>query len=317
MSEKNGRESARKGEKGKKLLILAVYEILRRWTDERHPLRYAGIIEKLEEEYGLTATRKSVQAHVNLLQQEGYPVYFQKGWYYQLEFTSAELNLLMDSLMSSSFVSPEQRQALWRKLSDLGGKWFQPEGPVPEGPNVNQAFLRTIDLLHEAIAQEKQVSFHYGNYDVDKKLHPRLDERGLAKLYRINPYRVLCTNGRFYLVCNVDKYDTLCHFRVDRILDIRLLKHAVKPLGKVQGIDGELDLTEYIHTHPYMHAGKARTFRLLVRRDKINDVLDWFGMDVTFTRATETEAEVEVVSDAESLRFWLRRYGDFATELKR
>ena len=51
---------------------------------------------------------------------------------------------------------------------------------------------------------------------MDKKLHPRKSEP-----YIINPYQMVAVNDKYYLICNVDKYDNVAHFRVDRITDIK------------------------------------------------------------------------------------------------
>ena len=63
---------------------------------------------------------------------------------------------------------------------------------------------------------------------MDKALHLRKAANGRTKIYKINPYRTCTVNGRYYLICNVDKYDSLCHFRIDRILDAKQLKSAAK-----------------------------------------------------------------------------------------
>ena len=70
----------------KKMLILAILEILRKYTDCEHGLLQTDIIEKLERDYDLTATRKSVRANLTELQIAGYPIDYINGWYYEHEF---------------------------------------------------------------------------------------------------------------------------------------------------------------------------------------------------------------------------------------
>jgi len=296
----------------KKLLILALLEITRRHTDVDHPMRYQPLIDALGAEYGLTATRKSVQRNLLTLQGAGYPLHFQHGWYYEHEFSPTELNLLLNTLNCAGGLSDEQRSELRRKICGLGNEHFRPEEQENSGKPNNPEFLHTMEVLQEAIRQGRMVSFHYGNWDVDKQLHPRVDEKGKAKLYHINPYRVLTANGRYYLVCNVDKYNTLTHFRIDRIMDIALLKKLVKPMARVEGAENGIELSEYINNHPYMYSGRPKRWHIRVERSIINDVLDWFGMNVRFEHVTDQCTDVVVRCDEDSLNYWLKRYGDHA-----
>lgn len=296
----------------KKMLILAILTILRDETDADHRIRQAAIIEKLNQGFSLSATRKSVRKNLGDLQEAGYPVVFRKGWYYDHGYTPAEVNYLMDCVTGSS-IPAAQREALTSKLQKLAGPYFQPDAGAANIRPVNSQFLYTLETLHKAIAEGRQVSFKYGNYDVDKELHPRLNEDGKPKLYKVNAYRVATANGRYYLICNVDKYDTIAHFRVDRIMEIRQLKSAVKPLEKLDNPQEEPLSDSYVQEHPYMYSGAPKKARITVRRDHINDVLDWFGMDVSFDNVSEDKVDVTVYCDPVSLDLWLRRYAEYAT----
>lgn len=300
----------------KKMLILAILTILREGTDADHRIRQAAIIQKLQEGFSLSATRKSVRKNLGDLQEAGYPVVFRKGWYYDHGYTAAEVNYLMDCVTGSG-IPVAQREALLAKVQKLAGPYFTPDAGAANIRPVNAQFLPTLEVLHKAIAEGKQVSFKYGNYDVDKELHPRLSEDGKPKLYKVNPYRVATANGRCYLIGNVDKYDALCHFRVDRIMEVRQLKSALRPIEKLADTSEEPLSDSYLQEHPYMYSGTPRKAKITVRRDHINDVLDWFGMDVSFDSVTAETADVTVYCDPVSLDLWLRRYAEYATKAEK
>ena len=168
--------------------------------------------------------------------------------------------------------------------------------------------MDNMEILEDAIHEGVQVEFHYGNYDVDMKLHPRLNNMGNSRLYVINPYQIATVNGRYYLIANVHKYNSLSHYRIDRILDIKKKKKSVKPLSEVDGQSDTIDLPSYISQHPYMYSGPVAEYKIHVKRSGINDVLDWFGTNVRFDNISEKETDVLVLSDASSIDFWLRRY---------
>ncbi|MBR6027667.1 MAG: WYL domain-containing protein [Clostridia bacterium] len=294
----------------KKLLILAVMEILRKETDFTHTLRQAAIIERLNRDFNLTCTRKSVRQNLGDLQDAGYPVKFNHGWYYDHEFSPAELDYLLDCALSGGHMSDEERSSLVSRLKALGGDCYKAVADVQRRRPATSQFLSNTAVLRRAIAEGKQVTFRYGDWDVDKELHPRKAPNGRAKNYRVNPYYIVGTNGRTYLICNVDKHEDLCHFRVDRIMNAEVAARSAKDITSVTG--EAPDLSEYLCNHPYMYSGETQTFRLRVDRSAINDVLDWFGTDLEFSKVTETTAECEVQSDPVSMDFWLRRYGEHA-----
>ena len=90
------------------------------------------------------------------------------------------------------------------------------------------------------------------------------------------------------------------------------VRAPAKPLERIADATDTLSTEQYITEHPYMYTGKPVKTRIEVERAYINDVLDWFGMNVTFDKVTETTAQVLIVADAKSVEFWLRRYGDHA-----
>ena len=58
----------------KKLLILDILEILKKYSDENHRLSQQDIIRILKRDYGMTADRKSVRRNLTELMDAGYPV---------------------------------------------------------------------------------------------------------------------------------------------------------------------------------------------------------------------------------------------------
>lgn len=295
----------------KKLLILAILSILRDYTDADHRLRQAELMAYLEKEHQLSATRKSVRRNLGDLQDAGYPVVFRKGWYYDHLFSGAELDFLQQAVLGSGLPAA-QRESILGRLYSLGGPYYESNiggSPVYAG---NPEFLYTMGVLHDAIAQERKVTFKYGDYDTDKQLHPHLDEDGKAKAYKINPYRLVNADGRCYLVCSAEKDDTLCRFRVDWIQEIRMLKAPVKPLSKIAGGEENLANEQYPDVRPAANPGKPVLRRIIVPRGRINEVLDEFGMDVRFEQTNDTHTVAAVQADPGTVERWMERCGDFA-----
>lgn len=286
----------------------AVLNVLKKYTDEEHRIKQQDIIEFVRQETGQVHVRKSIRKDLNELIAAGYPIHYEKGWYYEHEFCPAELNLIVDSLRTAAGITASQRDELIRKISRLGGDWYaKDENNQQLRPN-NPQFLYALDILHEAIDSGKKVLFYYGNYGVDKQLHYRCRDDGNPRDYLINPYNILTTNGRYYLICNVDKYDTIAHFRIERIMDIQLTEQPIKPLNTLDGCKNGIDPQQYVNDHPYMYNGKVKKHTFQVKSDALNDVFDWFGMQVSVDQVDEDAFSVTVKADDKSFEYWRRRY---------
>ena len=58
----------------KKMLVMNILDILRKYTDEDHRLSQKDIIEILKTEYGMTADRKAVRRNLTNLMEAGYEI---------------------------------------------------------------------------------------------------------------------------------------------------------------------------------------------------------------------------------------------------
>ena len=148
----------------------------------------------------------------------------------------------------------------------------------------------------------QQVAFTYNEYGTDKKLHPRRDRK-----YIVNPYQMAATNGRYYLIGNYDKYDNLANYRMDRITNIRLLDTPIKPKEQVE--DGkQFSLPKHMAEHLYMFSGESIPVTFRMKKVILNDVIDWFGTEITFFNETEDEVTARVTVNWSAMRYWARQY---------
>ena len=198
------------------------------------------------------------------------------------------------------------------KLEGLSNDYFKSHvrhiRSLPDNQPANSELFFTIEILDEAISKRRQVSFIYNTHDVDKKLHPRKGESGQPREYLVNPYQMVATNGKYYLIGNYDKYDNVINFRLDRITGIRLLNTPAKPMREVKGLESGLDLPRHMAEHIYMFSGESIQVTFRAKRYLINDVIDWFGKDVGFSDITDDEATVKVKVNEEAMKLWALQY---------
>ena len=123
----------------KKLLIINILDIFRKYTDVDHRLSQKEIIDILRREYGMKADRKAVRRNILDLIDFGYEIEYTEtirvtpnpktgepeenrmlsDFYLVRDFTDGELRLLIDSLLFSKHVPYSQCRALVGKLEGL------------------------------------------------------------------------------------------------------------------------------------------------------------------------------------------------------
>lgn len=321
----------------KNMLILCILDVLQKYTDEEHTLSQKEIQEILQKEYNLTVERKAVKRNLMDLIACEYNLGYTEttrmaretdpktgevstvkrevlsDFYLKRDFTDSELRLLIDSLLFSGNIPYVYCKDLIEKLQSLSSIYFKSKvrhaAVIRDGKGGNKQLFNTIDILEEAIAKGKQVTFTYCEYGTDKQLHRRRRPDGSIREYLINPYQMAIREGQYYLICNHDRYDSLSNYRVDRIRDIALLDAPVKPFERLQDAGGErLDLQKYMREHIYMYSSENVRTRFVVKRSMVGDIIDLFGTDVTFSDETDTHVTVTAFVNEMAMRRFAKSY---------
>ncbi len=319
----------------KKALLLSILDILRRYSDEDHRLSQKDIVELLNRDYGMTVERKSIRRNILSLMECGYEIeyseavrmmpnrqtgemeesYIWSDFYLVREFTDSELRLLIDGLLFSKHIPYSQCRELVEKLEGLSNNYFRARvkhiRTMPDNTEPNKQLFYTIEILDEAITLGRQVSFQYIEYATDKRRHPRRRADGSVREYIVNPYQMAAANGRYYLVSSTEPHDNVSHYRLDRISEIKLLDSAARPSKQVKGLENGINLPQHMSEHLYMFSGESESVTFRMQKHIINDVIDWFGLDVNFFDETPEEVTARVRVNLSAMRYWAMQYGRY------
>ena len=311
----------------KKMLIMNILDILKKYTDENHRLSQKEIMDILEQEYDMKAERKAIKRNLMNLIDSGYDIEYSESirmnkngeeetfytdWYLERNFSDAELRLLIDGLLFSKHIPYSQCKELIGKLEGLSNRYFKSRVEhiltLPDNAPENTQLFYNIEVLDKAITKGQQVLLHYNEYGTDKQLHPRRRSDGAVREYVINPYQLVAVNGKYYLICNYDKYDDVSNYRLDRITDIKMLDTPVKPMKLVKGLENGLNLPKHMAEHIYMFTGESVPVVFKAKRYLLTELFDWFGKDMQFLEETENEVTVRVNVNLEAMRKWALQY---------
>lgn len=316
----------------KKMLILNILDVLKRYSDENHRLSAREIGDKLEAEYAQKVDRKSIKRNLMNLINFGYDIEYSEkirinkngneeiiysDWYLNREFTDAELRLLIDSLLFSKHIPKNQCKELIKKLEDLSNIYFESKvkyiRTMPENILENKALFYSIEVLDEAISMGKRVQFHYiSEYGIDKKPRLHKDTNGKTTIFKVNPYQMVASNGRYYLICTNKSYpENIANYRVDRIVEIQMLDdEAITPIQEIPTLKNKFNLSKYMEENIYMFGEESSQVTFRAKKYIIKAVLDWFGMDVNFSNETADEVDISVTVNEQAMLYWALQYGE-------
>ncbi len=300
----------------KKMLNMLILEILRKYTDEDHSLTQQEIIKLLNQNYGMECDRRSVKSNVLSLKEMGYDISMEKG--YKLvsrEFDDSDLRILIDSVLFSKSISARQAKDLIQKIRDMASNYFNAKVShvcnLPEiNRTINKQAMYSLDMINDAIAAKRKITFIYNEIGTDFKLHPKREEA-----YIVNPYQIVANNGRFYLIGNYDKYDNVAHFRVDRITDVKILDEKVKSMKQIPELSNGLNLPKHMAEHIYMFSGKSVSVKLETTVDMMTELVDWFGTDFTVMKQDGDKITAKVICNENAMRYWALQHGPYVEVL--
>ena len=265
-----------------KLKLIYLSRILQERTDPNHGMTLSEISSALNE-YGISAERKSLYDDLEALRLCGLDVCTSRDSHvrYYLNtrtFHMAELCLLTDAVQSSKFLTQKKSNELIRKLEGLGSKYEASQihrqvFSTNRLKTENEEIYRNIEVIHEAIATNRALTCKYFEWNAHKQ---RLLRRG-GEEYHVSPF-ALCWYDEFYYLVAYDSYDEkVKHFRVDKMVRVRMTEEPR------QGADAfaDFDMALYSQRVFGMYGGEEMNVRILADNSLAGVVLDRFGINVT------------------------------------
>lgn len=278
-----------------KLKLLYLYKILQEKTDENHTMTVPQIIEELAR-YGIAAERKSIYDDLEALRYFGLDIASVKtkrtGYFIaSREFELPELKLLADAVASSKFITEKKSSELIHKIGSLTSsfeaKQLQRQVCVMGRlKTINEKIYYNVDTIHQAIAQNRQISFMYFEYALDKTIRYRNN----GEKYVLSPYALSWDDENYYMIAYYEKYANLSHFRVDKMEHIALLEEKRLPLPDKK----EFNTAEYSKKVFNMFGGQEEQIRLQFDNSLIGVVLDRFGKEVSIRKADDKSFIINV-----------------------
>ncbi len=295
-----------------KLKLLYLLKILNEYTDDTHAITLTEIQSHLES-YGISAERKSLYADFENLRSFGVEVEVKrddKVSYYiaNRTFRLPELKLLVDAVQSSKFITKKKSTELIEKLSSLTSIYERRQlnrqvYVTNRIKTFNEEVYINVDAVHEAINENKKISFKYYEWTINKEKRFRHD----GAVYVISPWAMTWDDENYYMIGYDSAACLIKHFRVDKMANVKMLDE-VRDGGENFG---NFDVGLYSKQVFGMFGGEREMVTLRCHSSLAGVVIDTFGKDTAFFNAGGEYFIINVnVAISPTFFSWIFGFGD-------
>ncbi|MBO5516444.1 MAG: WYL domain-containing protein [Schwartzia sp.] len=309
-------EMEKEGVMGKdtRLVVLYILDILRNKSSKNQRLQREEILGILRDEYEVACSLRSLHTYLNMLQADGYPIRIGKvGCYYEKEpqdFTDAELRMIVDGVLFSRNISQRQAKELIKRLLAKGTHSFNKRwqrllthcDTMPYSDN--EQTLENVGIVQKAIANEKKIRYLYNTYDTELHFCPKEEKPRI-----FSPYQIILSQGRYYVIGNVDPHENIIPCRLDRMTEVELLDESAKPKRQIEELK-TTSLSEYSAQHFYMFSGRSVQARFRAEDWMMDTLVDWFGKTFKILKQEEGYFEVLLQCNESAIKYWALQYGN-------
>ena len=295
-----------------KMKLLYLLQILLTMTDDEHGLTLSQLLSQLEQR-NITAERKSIYDDFEALRHFGIDIESRKEnrttvyFVANRTFELPELKLLVDAVQSSKFITHKKSNELIKKLETLcsvhQASQLQRQVFVANRvKTMNESIYYCVDDIHNAISENRQITFQYFDWGTDRKKHLRHD----GKIYQVSPWALSWDDENYYMIAFDSDIEEIRHYRVDKMMNVNLTdeKRDGAKLFK------NFDMAVYAKKTFGMFAGEERDVTLRCKNHLAGVMIDRFGHGITMAKDGD-EFFIVTIKAAVSPLFltWLMNFG--------
>ena len=293
----------------KKLALIRIWQILKKYSDYDHPLTQEDISSYLKNDYGIVIERKAISRNISLLKEAGVEIESKRTGSYldYREFEDSELHMLIDGVLSSKYITARHSKDLIDRICELSNKYFRSNIKYIHSVNDwsktdNQALFYNIELIDSAVEEGKQIHYDYNKYGIDKKLHKSSQQY-------VSPYLMILHNQRYYLMAYSEYWGNIVFHRLDRITNMTMTDKKATPIRTVAGFENGIDYKNLSTAMPYMYTDEPERIDFLADINIIDQVIDWFGTDIKLMKTDdENKVQVYVKASPNAMEHWAMQY---------
>lgn len=289
------------------LICVYILKILREYTNSSSGLTQSKILDILYKKYDIKIVRKTLSHYLNSLISENL-IEKNKGYKILNSFSDEEIRIIVDAILYSSHIPKKIATSLIEKLDKLSPKSLKRNSSnmyyVKNLKRVsNENLYGVLNKLDYAIKNGKKVKIHVQGYNENFELEKKYESI-------INPYNIILSNSRYYVVCYAGRNSRLENRRIDYIINVDILEEQRIPISDIKKEYSQIDMSEYIKKHIYLFSGDIITVHLKLNKKNIGVLIDVFGDNYKIIKKYEDNIVVKIDISENSIYFILFQYID-------
>ncbi len=122
------------------------------------------------------------------------------------QFEPYELRMIVNSIQAAKFITQQEADRLTAKImSELADKYTRPslkrKTYIPNRVRaINEELMKGLDIIYEAIAQDKKISFKYFEYTINEHIKTKQYRSVLdSKIITASPYSIVWASNKFWI----------------------------------------------------------------------------------------------------------------------
>ena len=278
--------------------IVYLMQYLQENSDENHPVTTAQIRDEMAKK-GCPIIIPTLRDDIASLQDAGFDIQVNEveglsttySWL-DRDWSQSELQILVDAVSSSQFITSEKSRQLIEKLAKMAAPSFRenlrPQILVSEHIKApNKQILLSVEAIRRAIDRDRKITFKYMQYNMEKQQVPR-HEGTPEEDYVVSPYATIWNNDRYYLVGYSEKRNDINTYRVDRMMAVKQI-----PQKRIPAPDG-FNIQDYTDKVFWMYDGDEENVTLRCKHKILDQVIDRFGEGISLENITKETFDVTV-----------------------
>lgn len=291
----------------KRSAILSLLKILFTYSDTNTHLTRKEINEHLAKD-GIEINRKTFGEYIKTINEmfDDCIAFDEKNfktrtYFFTHTIEPAHIQLLLDTLYSSHYIDDSQRQkirdALLKSTSSIvRDDYCNIFTENNQNARNDKQLLYVYSEIMDAIKGNKQISFDYHGYDINKEL--QVVRPGVI----VSPYHIIHRDGHPYLNCYNHAYQGMRTYRADYINNIKILDIKRKPQE-----EDKPNNNAFIND-TYMFDGDVYKVKLKIQKKAFNYFVDEFYNSLKVVDHDDTTYTFTINSTLTGLKYMLYQF---------
>ena len=208
-----------------------------------------------------------------------------KGYYVrQRHYKPDDIRLLAECVYSAKFIDKKRAKRLTHVVCDLVSE-HQAETIKRDTfladrvKTENTELYEIVSKINAAMSHTRgkkthvpeKIKFKYLKYTIQNGI--RRTERRRGEWYIVSPYKLLISDGYYYLIGFDDKMKKMVHYRIDRMKDVALIGEPRDGAEEFKALDFE----SYLQENFSMYSGKSEHVTFRAMNQVLEVFIDRFG----------------------------------------